>query len=483
MSDVVTPDSLGRSDSPSRKSERLRPVLQHIETEFDSAIERLQTFLKIPSISTNPEYKTEVRRCAQYITDDLQSIGLDATFHDTIGHPMVVATDDSAGPDAPRVLYYGHYDVQPVDPLDEWNTPPFDANIVEGAHGKRIVARGAADDKGQLMTFVEAIRAWKHVHGALPVRVVILLEGEEESGSESLVPFLNEHKDELQADTCIVCDTSIWDKDTPAITSRLRGMVYIEATLHGPSHDLHSGGYGGALVNPANALTEILGQLHDCDGRVQIEGFYDDVQEVSAEQIAQWNALGDADAVLLESSGAKATFGEKGYSTLERLWSRPTCDINGLRAGYTGEGAKTVIGATAMAKISCRLVANQQPEKIHDALVSFLQKRTPVGCSWGFKNFGVAPAIAVPTESPWLSAASEAMTQIFPNPTVLIGTGGSIPVVGEFQEILGVDAVMIGFSLDDDLIHAPNEKFEISCFHRGILSQAAILEAYASIHV
>lgn len=477
MSDVVTPGTT------SKKSELLQPVLQHIDAEFDSAIERLRTFLQIPSISTNPEYKSEVRRCAMHITDDLKSIGLDAILHDTIGHPMVVATDDSAGPDAPRVLYYGHYDVQPIEPLDEWMSPPFDATIVDGSNGKRVVARGAADDKGQLMTFVEAIRAWKEVHGSLPVRVVILLEGEEESGSESLVPFLNEHRDELLADTCIVCDTSMWDRDTPAITSRLRGIVYIEAILRGPSHDLHSGSYGGALVNPANALTEILGQLHDADGKVQIEGFYDDVEVVSQEQIEQWNSLGDADASLLEGSGAKTTYGEKGYSTLERLWSRPTCDINGLRAGYIGEGAKTVIGATAMAKLSCRLVAHQKPEAIKEALFTFLEDRTPEGCTWELKSFGSSPAIAVPTDSPWLAAASDAMSRIFPNPTVLLGTGGSIPVVGEFQEILGVDAVMVGFSLEDDLIHAPNEKFEISCFHRGIMSQAAILEAYASIHV
>ena len=470
MSDLVT-------------SETLNPVLQQIDADFDSAVKRLQTFLQFPSISTDPEYKAEVRRCAEYITNDLKSIGLDAKLHDTIGHPMVVATDDSAGLDAPRVLYYGHYDVQPVEPLDEWKFPPFDATIVDGPIGKRILARGAADDKGQLMTFVEAIRAWKSMYESLPVRIVILLEGEEESGSESLVPFLNEHKEELQADTCIVCDTSMWNEDTPAITSRLRGLVYIEATLHGPSHDLHSGGYGGAVVNPANALTEILGQLHDGDGRVQIDGFYDDVEIVSEEQIEQWNSLGDADALTLDSSGAKATYGEKGYSTLERLWSRPTCDINGLWSGYIGEGAKTVIGATASAKISCRLVAHQKPEAIQKALFAFLEERTPAGCHWDLKGFGSSPAIAVPTESPWLSAACKAMSNIFPNPTVLIGSGGSIPVVGEFQEILGVDAVLVGFSLDDDLIHAPNEKYELTCFHRGILSQAAILEAYASIHV
>ena len=462
-------------------SAELQQVLDHIDSDLEHAIVRLQSFLQIPSVSTDPAYAVEVRRCAQHITDDLASIGLKATLHDTIGHPMVVATDDSAGPDAPRVLYYGHYDVQPPEPLDEWVVPPFEGAIVDDPKGKRIVARGAADDKGQLMTFVEAIRSWKSVHGTLPVRVVILLEGEEESGSESLVPFLNEHTQMLASDTCIVCDTSMWNVDTPAITSRLRGLVYIEATLHGPSHDLHSGGYGGALINPANALTKILGQLHDDDGRIQIDGFYDDVEGVSKAQVDQWNNLGDADAILLESSGAKATHGEKGSGTLERLWARPTCDINGLRAGYQGEGAKTVIGATATAKISCRLVAHQDPIKIEIALFHFLESRTPDGCHWTLKSFGSAPAISVPTESPWLSAASDALSSIFPNPAVLLGTGGSIPVVGEFQNILGVDAVMIGFSLDDDLIHAPNEKFDVTCFHRGIRSHAAILQAYASI--
>ncbi|MDP6542148.1 MAG: M20/M25/M40 family metallo-hydrolase, partial [Phycisphaerales bacterium] len=382
---------------------------------------------------------------------------------------------------APRVLYYGHYDVQPVQPLDEWNNDPFEASVVDGPRGKRIVARGAADDKGQLMTFVEAIRSWKTVHGKLPVRVVMLFEGEEECGSESLEPFLKEHKDELLADTCIVCDTGMWDFETPAITSKLRGLVYIEATLHGPSHDLHSGGYGGAVVNPANSITEILGQLHDDRGRVQIANFYDDVDEVNKEQVEQWNALGDADALLLESSGAKEPFGEEGFTTLERLWSRPTCDINGLFAGYTGSGAKTVIGATATAKISCRLVASQKPQQIENNLRSFLEERTPKGCRWDISSFGVNPAISVPTDSPWLSAASEALTQTFPKPAVLIGSGGSIPVVGSFQEILRVDAVLVGFSLDDDLIHAPNEKFELSCFHRGMLAHAAILDKYSSI--
>ncbi|MDP7008546.1 MAG: dipeptidase [Phycisphaerales bacterium] len=466
---------------PDLVNETLQPVLEHIEQNAQSAVERLQALLRIPSVSTDPEFASEVNRCAEHLSKDLQSIGLESKVHKTKGHPMVVATDDSAGEDAPRVLYYGHYDVQPVQPLDEWHEDPFAANVVDGSAGKRIVARGAADDKGQLMTFVEAIRSWKAVHGKLPVRVVMLFEGEEECGSESLEPFLHEHKQELLADTCIVCDTGMWDVSTPAITSRLRGLVYIEATLHGPSHDLHSGGYGGGVVNPANAMTQILGQLHDDQGRVQIPHFYDDVDEITPEQAAQWNALGDADKLLLESSGAKATFGETGFTTLERLWARPTCDINGLYAGYTGSGAKTVIGATATAKISCRLVASQKPQEVENNLRAFLEERTPVGCHWDIASFGVNPAISVPTDSPWLEAASEALTQIFPNPAVLIGSGGSIPVVGSFQEILGVDAVLVGFSLDDDLIHAPNEKFELSCFYNGILSHAAILDRYASI--
>ena len=462
-------------------NETLQPVLDHIDQNQAASIERLQALLRIPSVSTDPEFASEVHRCAEHLAEDLRSIGLDTTVHKTKGHPMVVASDDSAGPSAPRVLYYGHYDVQPVQPLDEWNDDPFEAAVVDGPRGKRIVARGAADDKGQLMTFVEAVRSWKAVHKKLPVRVIMLFEGEEECGSVSLEPFLHEHKNDLLADTCIVCDTGMWDVDTPAITSKLRGLVYIEATLHGPSHDLHSGGYGGAVVNPANAITKILGELHDEQGRVQIANFYDDVAEVSKEQSLQWDSLGDADALVLESSGAKATYGEEGFTTLERLWARPTCDINGLFAGYTGSGAKTVIGASATAKISCRLVAHQNPQQIEDNLRAFLEERTPDGCHWNITSFGVAPAISVPTDSPWLSAASDALTQIFPNPTVLIGSGGSIPVVGSFQEILGVDAVLVGFSLDDDLIHAPNEKFELSCFHNGVLAHAAILDKYASI--
>ena len=462
-------------------NETLQPVLDHIDQHQDAAIDRLQSLLRIPSVSTDPEYAQEVQRCAEHLAQDLRSIGLETTVYSTELHPMIVATDDSAGPDAPRVLYYGHYDVQPVQPLEEWNDDPFEANVVDGPRGQRIVARGAADDKGQLMTFVEAIRSWKAVHGKLPIRVVMLFEGEEECGSPSLEPFLHEHKEELLADTCIVCDTGMWDVDTPAITSRLRGLVYIEATLRGPSHDLHSGSYGGALVNPANALSKILGDLHDDQGKVQIAHFYDDVDEISEEQSQQWDELGDADALLLESSGAKATFGEEGFTTLERLWARPTCDINGLFAGYTGAGAKTVIGATATAKISCRLVANQNPQEVQNNLRAFLEERTPVGCSWEITSFGVNPAISVPTDSPWLAAASEALSDTFPKPAVLIGSGGSIPVVGEFQEILGVDAVLVGFSLDDDLIHAPNEKFELSCFHNGVRAHATILDKYASI--
>lgn len=464
-------------------SEHLDAVLDRIDADLDAAIARLQALLAIPSISTDPAHTEDVARCAEHLAEDLQSMGMEAAAHQTQGHPMVLAHDDSAGPDAAHVLYYGHYDVQPIEPLDEWTVEPFAGTIVEGPAGPRIVARGAADDKGQLMTFVEAMRAWRSVHGSLPVRVTILCEGEEESGSLSLDPFLKEHRSALSADTCIICDCGMWDADTPAITSSLRGLVYLEATLHGPLHDLHSGMYGGAVVNPANALTEILGQLHDDQGRVQIEGFYDDVRVVDEAQVSQWNALGDADEMILRSSGSGATFGEAGYSTLERTWARPTCDINGLLAGYIGAGAKTVIGATASVKLSCRLVADQDPAAIETALVAFLETRTPPACRWEIIRHGASPAIAVPTDSPWLAAAADGLTAAFGTKAVCIGSGGSIPVAGSFAEILGIDAILLGFSLEDDLIHAPNEKYEVRSFRDGTRAQAAIMEALSGVEV
>lgn len=463
-------------------STRLDEVMAAITADFEPAVDRLKELLRIPSISTDPAFHGDCLRAAEWCAGQLEAIGFLACVHETPGKPMVVATwspKEDAG--LPHVLYYGHYDVQPPDPLEEWDSDPFDPVEIDAEHGRRIVARGAVDDKGQLMTFVEAFRTWMAVHGDLPIRVTVLLEGEEESGSPSLDPFLEAHREELVADVCMISDTGMWDIETPTVTYMLRGLVYVEATLHGPGHDLHSGMYGGAVVNPNNALARILGQLHDAHGVVQIPGFYDEVQPLSPEEAAEWDSLSFDESAFLASAGLEHAFGEEGHSTLERTWSRPTCDINGMWGGYTGDGAKTVIPAHAQAKISCRLVADQDPEKIHAALIGFLEDRTPAGCRWSFTRFGCDPAIRVSTDSIYLQAARKGLEQVFSRETVCIGCGGSIPVVGSIQRILGYESLLVGFGLLDDRVHSPNEKFEVRCFELGIRSHAAMLGEFARL--
>ncbi len=460
----------------------LSPVLQRIDDDRAAAVERLKDLLRIPSVGPDPAHDADTRRAAEWCAGQLNDIGFDASVRDTPGQPMVVG--HHPGPDAgsgpgPHLLYYGHYDVQPAEPLDEWEHPPFEPTVVEAEHGPRIVARGAVDDKGQLMTFVEAFRAWKSVHGTLPVRVTVLLEGEEESGSASLDPFLTAHRDELAADVCVVCDTGMWDIDTPAITYMLRGLVYVEVTLFGPSHDLHSGIYGGAVVNPLTALSRILGRHHDDQGVVQIPGFYDDVRELPAAEAEAWRSLGFDEGAFIGGAGFDASSGEHGRTVLERLWSRPACDVNGIWGGYTGAGAKTVIPARASAKLSCRLVADQDPSKILAGIERFFDERTPPGGRVEIDQHGTNPAIRVSTDSEPLAAAREGLRATFGRDAVLIGCGGSIPVVGSIQRILGIDSLLIGFSLDDDRIHSPNEKFELRCFEMGIRSHAAMLNAFA----
>ncbi|MHC4208816.1 MAG: dipeptidase [Planctomycetota bacterium] len=461
-------------------SEPLQPVLKKLEADFEPAIERVSALLRIPSISTDPAYRGDVQRCAAHVADDLSSIGFESTVHETDGHPVVTARH--AGPaGAPRVLYYGHYDVQPPDPLELWDSPPFEPTIVEGPHGRRLIARGAVDDKGQLMTFVEAFRAWRDVHGTLPVNVTVLLEGEEESGSPSLDPFLESQRETLSADVCVVSDTGMWDIDTPAVTYMLRGMVYVEVTLHGPSHDLHSGMYGGAVVNPANELARILGELRDARGVVQIPGFYDDVRELSRAESEQWSRLTFDEPEFLAHAGLKTPVGEAGRSTLQRIWSRPCCDINGFYGGYTGDGAKTIIPARASAKVSCRLVPDQDADKILDNIAAFFEQRTPADCRWEIKSHGASPAVRVPTDSPHLEATLKALETTYGRKPVLMGCGGSIPVVGSIQRILGFDSLLVGFSLDDDRVHSPNEKFELRCFEMGMRSHAAMLSTFAEL--
>jgi acetylornithine deacetylase/succinyl-diaminopimelate desuccinylase-like protein len=471
-------------NSQTKASRLIAPVeavLRHLEDDFDNAVERYAQLLRIPSISTDPAFRAETRSAALSLAAELDSLGFATRLHDTPGHPVLVARHPGPGGAVPHLLYYGHYDVQPPDPLELWDSPPFVPSIVDGPHGPRMVARGAVDDKGQVRTFVEAFRAWQQVHGTLPVQVTVMLEGEEETGSPSLPDFLATHRADLGADIAVVTDTNSWDIDTPAITYLLRGLLYVEVTLHGPSRDLHSGLYGGAVVNPLNALTRVLGQLHDARGEVQIPGFYDEVSEQPAEEVAAWRKLGFDEGAFLGEIGLKSSQGESGRSVLERLWARPTCDINGIWGGYSGQGSKTVIPAKASAKLSCRLVAAQDPDLILEGLRGFLEARTEPGCRWEITSLGGSPGIRVPTDSLYMRAARAGLKDIYRRDAVLIGMGGSIPVVGWMQEYLGLDSILLGFGLADDRIHSPNEKFELKCLKNGILSQAAILGHMAGI--
>ena len=457
---------------------QLQPVLDHLNAQFESALQRWQDFLRIPSVSTDPAYNDKTREAGQWLVDQLKAIGFTAELRDTPGHPMVVAhhPGPGRGSGAPHLLYYGHYDVQPPDPVELWDSGPFDPQIVNGPRGRRMIARGAVDDKGQLMTFIEAFRAWQEVHGTLPVSVTAFFEGEEETGSPSLVPFLKENARELQADVAVVSDTGSWDVDTPAITTQLRGMLYTELTVTGPSHDLHSGIYGGVAPNPANALTRVLGELHDDQGRIQVPGFYDAVVDPDPDTLRQWRDLGlDAEG-FLGGIGVAASSGEQDRAFLERLWSRPTADINGIWGGYTGAGSKTVIPAQASAKVSFRLVPDQDPDAVLAGFRTFIAERLHPGCSFELSALHGAPAIKVPTDSVYLQAARDALADAYGRAPVDIGCGGSIPVVGEFKSVLGIDTLLMGFGLEDDRMHSPNEKFELACFENGMKAHAALLE-------
>ncbi len=455
----------------------LPDVLAHVDAHLDDALERLFDLLRVPSISTDPAFKADCERAADWLVDDLAGLGFEAAKHPTPGHPMVLAH----GPATPgaHVLFYGHYDVQPVDPLTLWHRDPFDPALEETPAGKVIRGRGAADDKGQLMTFIEACRAWVAVHGALPARVSVFLEGEEESGSPSLVPWMKDHADTLRADLALICDTGMFDPQTPAITTMLRGLLGEEIIITGPDKDLHSGMFGGAAINPARVLARILADLHDDEGRVTLEGFYDAVPELSNAQRAQWENLGfDAEA-FLGGVGLKYPAGEKGRTALEMIWSRPTCEINGMTSGYTGAGFKTVLPSKASAKVSFRLVGQQDPAQIRAALRAHVAARLPADCTVDYIDHSAGPASTMATDNPAFEAARLALSDEWPRPAAYVGSGGSIPIAGYFKTILGMDSMLIGFGRDDDQIHSPNEKYDLESFHKGIRSWVRILAALA----
>ena len=455
---------------------QLDAVLSHVDADLDAAVSRLFDVLRIKSISTDPAFAADTRACAEWHAKDLQTIGFDAAVRDTAGHPMVVGHAREG--DGTSVLFYGHYDVQPVDPLELWETDPFEPRLVTRDDGsKMIVARGAADDKGQLMTFVEACRAWKAVTGKLPRPITVLLEGEEESGGVNLPPFLDANLDELRADVALICDTNMWDAKTPAITTTLRGLCGEEVIIHASDRDLHSGFYGSAAANPNHVLAKIIADLRDADGRVTLEGFYDGVPELPEALRASWGKLDFSADAFLGEIGLSVPAGEKGRTALEQVWSRPTAEVNGMGGGYQGAGFKTVIPAMASAKISFRLVFDQDPHQVRKAFRAHVKARVPADCRVEFLEHGSGRAVAFDTTGPVFQATQAALTAEWDREAAFIGSGGSIPVTTQIKDRFGIDVVMVGFGLADDRIHSPNEKYDLTSFHRGIRSWVRILAA------
>jgi acetylornithine deacetylase/succinyl-diaminopimelate desuccinylase-like protein len=454
-------------------------ILSAIDANQAPALERLFAFLAIPSISAVPAHFPDCERAADWLVSELADLGFDAEKHPTDGRPMVVGHVNAKRRDAPHVLFYGHYDVQPVDPLDLWRNPPFEPKLEPGPNGEQILARGASDDKGQLVTFLEACRAYKSFGGP-PCHVTVLFEGEEETGSPSLPAFLAKNAKTLKADIALVCDTGMWGPGTPAITTSLRGLVNEEVILHGANRDLHSGLYGGAAVNPIHALASIVGALHDDNGAVALPGFYDGVEELPQEIAEQWNGLNFDAVAFLREVGLTTPAGEHDRTPLEQLWSRPTCDVNGLVGGYTGEGTKTVLPAKASAKVSFRLVGKQNPERIAQSFRSFVTSRLPPDVRAEFISHGASAAISLPIRNEALRRARRALETEWGKPAALVGCGASIPIVGSFKRELNMDSLLVGFALEDDRIHSPNEKYERTSFHKGARSWARILAALAA---
>ncbi|MBI1310045.1 dipeptidase [bacterium] len=453
----------------------MQNVTDFLNANRDAAVAELQELLRIPSVSADSAFKPHMAAAAEFIVNRLTSAGLTAEIVPTAGHPIVYGEwTQAAG--APTVLIYGHYDVQPPDPIEKWTTPPFEPAIRDG----RIWARGATDDKGQVWTHVLSVAAWLQVRGSLPVNVKFVIEGEEEVGSNNLETFLRDNREKLACDVAVISDTAQYGPGIPAITYGLRGILACEVTLTGPNRDLHSGVFGGAVANPVNELCRLISLLHDDQRRVAVPGFYDDVKPLTDEERAQFAALPFNEAAWLADLGVNASVGETGYTATERRWARPTCDVNGIFGGYTGEGPKTIVPSTATAKITCRLVPDQDPHQLTEALRQFLESNLSPGVKMEFSTaHGGSPSMA-DLGSPYMAAAKAAIEQAFGNAPVLIREGGSIPVVASLAEILGVETLLLGWGQNSDNLHSPDEHFSIEDFHRGTLASACLWQELAS---
>lgn len=448
-------------------SEQMTRVESYLLQTSDQALEDLKTFLRIPSISADSRHRGDMLAAAEFLRDLLSRNGCSAEVVKTPGHPIVFA-EWTGKPGAPTVLVYGHYDVQPVEPLSEWITPPFEPDVRDG----KIYARGATDDKGQMLTHVQSVAAWLKAVGELPVNVKLLIEGEEEVGSRNLDDFIEANRERCTCDVAVISDSSQYAPGIPAITYALRGIMACEITVSGPRQDLHSGLFGGSVANPINALSRLISELHDSEGRIQIPGFYDDVIPLTAEERQAFANLPFDEAAFLEGIGVSAPFGEAGYTTLERRWARPTCDVNGIFGGHTGEGPKTIVPAKATAKITCRLVPNQNADQLTDRLEEFLRSKCPPGIHLDLKRYHGCPAVLCDLNSPYMNAARRAIEKGFGAAPVMIREGGSIPVVATFKQLLGVDTLLLGWGQNTDNLHSPNEHFSLDAYQRGIRSSA-----------
>ncbi len=453
-------------------------VLRRIEAEKGQYLDELKQYLRFPSISTDPEYKADVLRCAEFLRGKMQEAGLKAELIPTAGNPLVYG-EWLGAPGKPTVLFYGHYDVQPVDPVEEWRHPPFEPT----EEGDQLVCRGATDDKGQSFTHVKAVAAMLKERGRLPVNVKFIVEGEEEAGGEAIDEFVKKDAGRrLACDCVVVSDSSMYGPGQPALTYGLKGLVYFELKVTGPNRDLHSGTFGGGVTNPLNALCRIIDRLRDVDtGKVLIDGFYDDVRPLADWERAEFKTLGFSEDEMRQELGVPKLHGEQGYSYLERVWTRPTCDVNGIFGGYQGKGAKTVLPGWAGAKVSMRLVPDQQPAKIQRLFEAYVKKVTPPGVTVDVQYLHGAEPVLLETKGQILDAAMAAMHDVWGNKPVRIREGGSIPIVTTFSNVLGKPVLLLGFGLEDDRLHSPNEKFNLTHFYGGIRSVARMLDRIGAI--